>query len=68
MSDMRDSKLCALATRHAPATGSAALGAQLGKGVDFAPPRCIPSPMPLSAATETVPVSAPSALCAAGVR
>ena len=56
-----DSKLCACDTRHA--TGhrlSAVALAQLGKGWGFAPPRCIPSWVP-QAATETVPVSAPSA-------
>jgi hypothetical protein len=57
-----DSKLCALIARHATRHRlSADAVAQLGKGQGFAPPRCIPSCVPQTAA-ETVPVSAPFGL------
>jgi hypothetical protein len=58
------SKLCAEVPRHATENFLSEISmAQLGKGQGFAPPRCIPSPVP-QAAAETVPVSAPSARCA----
>jgi hypothetical protein len=62
--DNADSKLCAEVPRHATENFLSEISAaQLGKGQGSAPPRCIPSHMPLAAA-ETVPVSAPSARCA----
>lgn len=63
--DSTDSKLCAEVPRHASRNFLSEISAaQLGKGQGFAPPRCIPSLVP-QAAAETVPVSAPSARCAA---